>query len=347
MPFIEYIPYHMSELEKVFTFDAEISIHPFSDGIISDVQWDEFVRTTDNGTMFHERRFLSYHSKDKFEDHSLYVMRNDKLFAVFPAIRQFRNETCVLNSHGGASYGGFVYPAQCNIRDAFLMIERLIEHAQTSKFDAIQITLPPIIYAKHLSHYIDFAMIKHGFSYAKREISSIVDLRNPQTIEKEFRPEARTALNKARKSGIVIKKTNDYAAYYDILQKNLRMRHGVKPTHTLDELKTLTGLYPSTIELWGAYLGDTMIAGVCTFAANEQVILAFYISHDEEFQEYRAVNLLFSTIMTESSQAGFSYLDFGIFTVNMDPNWGLGRFKENFGSRGVFRDTFLLTLKNT
>jgi hypothetical protein len=25
----------------------------------------------------------------------------------------------------------------------------------------------------------------------------------------------------------------------------------------------------------------------------------------------------------------------------MDPNWGLGRFKENFGSRGIFRDTFI------
>ncbi len=37
---------------------------------------------------------------------------------------------------------------------------------------------------------------------------------------------------------------------------------------------------------------------------------------------------------------GFKYLDFGIFTVNMEPNWGLGRFKENFGARGIFRDTF-------
>ena len=74
------------------------------------------------------------------------------------------------------------------------------------------------------------------------------------------------------------------------------------------------------------------------------MILAFYISHDEAYQEYRAVNLLFATIMKESAIKGFSYLDFGIFTVNMDPNWGLGRFKENFGSRGVFRDTFIKQL---
>ena len=44
--------------------------------------------------------------------------------------------------------------------------------------------------------------------------------------------------------------------------------------------------------------------------------------------------------MKRSHDEGFKFLDFGIFTVNMDPNWGLGRFKENFGARGIFRDTF-------
>jgi len=331
----------MSESEKVFNFDADISIHAFSDGNISDEVWDDFVRTSDNGTMFHLRKFLSYHPEGRFEDHSLYVLRNDKLFAVLPAIRQQRAEHWILNSHGGASYGGFVYPAQCNIRDAFLMVECLSEYAKIAGFDGIQLTIPPMMYAKHLSHYLDFALVKQGFSYLKREISSLVDLRNPDAIITEFRPEARTALNKARKSGVVIRQSLDYSAYYDILQNNLRMRHGVQPTHTLEEIQDLAKRFPDDIALWGAFLEDRMIAGVCTFAANEQVILAFYISHDEQFQEYRAVNLLFATIMEESAKQGFAYLDFGIFTVNMDPNWGLGRFKENFGSRGIFRDTFI------
>lgn len=331
----------MSETEKVFNFDAEISLHPFSDGLITDQIWDDFVRASDNGTMFHLRTFLSYHPEGRFEDHSLYILRNEKLFAVLPAIRQKRDEKWILNSHGGASYGGFVYPAQCNIRDAFLMIECLIDYARNNGFDGIQLTHPPMMYAKHLSNYVDFALIKNGFSYLKREISSIVDLRNPNAIEQEFRPEARTALKKARKSGIIIKQSDDYSAYYEILRKNLRMRHGVQPTHSLEELLDLAKRFPEDITLWGAFLDDRMIAGVCTFAANSQVILAFYISHDDDFQEYRAVNLLFATIMEESAHQGFSYLDFGIFTVNMDPNWGLGRFKENFGSRGIFRDTFI------
>ena len=87
-----------------------------------------------------------------------------------------------------------------------------------------------------------------------------------------------------------------------------------------------------------------MIAGVIMFHCNQLVTLAFYISHDEAFQEFRAVNLLFFEIYRISIEQGFRYLDFGIFTVNMDPNFGLARFKENFGSMGIFRDTFVWEL---
>jgi hypothetical protein len=36
--------------------------------------------------------------------------------------------------------------------------------------------------------------------------------------------------------------------------------------------------------------------------------------------------------------------DFGTFTVDEEPNMGLGRFKENFGASGIFRDTVELSL---
>ena len=67
--------------------------------------------------------------------------------------------------------------------------------------------------------------------------------------------------------------------------------------------------------------------------------------HDPEYQNYRAVNLLFYEIIKDSISKWLSYLDFGLFTVNMEPNWGLGKFKENFGARGILRDTFYLNLE--
>ncbi|MBU2585582.1 MAG: GNAT family N-acetyltransferase, partial [Bacteroidetes bacterium] len=126
--------------------------------------------------------------------------------------------------------------------------------------------------------------------------------------------------------------------------ENLKMRHNVNPTHTLEELKKIKKIFPTRVRLFGAFVNSKLIAGVCNFSANKKVVLAFYISHDESAQEYRPVNLLFYEIMRRYKSEGFNYLDFGIFTVNMEPNWGLGRFKENFGARGIFRDSFHLDL---
>ncbi|MCU7500357.1 MAG: GNAT family N-acetyltransferase, partial [Ignavibacteria bacterium] len=192
----------------------------------------------------------------------------------------------------------------------------------------------------------DFALVRNGFSYLKREVSSVVQLDTERDkLIYTYRPEARTALKKAIKQGVEVVECERFEEYYEILKKNLKMRHGVTPTHTLDELLKLKYMFPKKIRLWGAFVGEKLIAGVCNFSVNPKVVLAFYISHDEEYQEYRAVNLLFYEIMKKYQDEGFKYLDFGIFTVNMEPNWGLGRFKENFGSRGIFRDYFYKDLK--
>ena len=119
----------------------------------------------------------------------------------------------------------------------------------------------------------------------------------------------------------------------------MSIRHDVKPTHSLDELLHLKELFPDKINLFGAYIEGEMVAGVINFIATENVVLAFYISHNEDFQEVRPINLLFYKIFEWAIQKKYSVFDFGIFTVNEEPNMGLAKFKENFGSSGIFRDT--------
>ena len=307
---------------------------------LSTVEWDNFVNDSDNGTIFHTRKFLSYHPKARFKDASLVVLKNDKLFSVLPAVEIEREKKKIYSSHSGASYGGFVYNINLNLKDAFELVEGLLNHAGKNEYDRIQLTLPPIIYETKYSNYIDFALVKNGFNYLKREISSVVqlDIEEGQLLS-TYRAEARTAVNKSVKKGIIVKECDAFDEYYEILERNLKLRHNVTPTHTVDELKRLKKMFPKEIRLWGAFLDKKLIAGVCNFSANPKVVLAFYISHNEDYQEYRAVNLLFYEIMKKYQEERFRFLDFGIFTVNMDPNWGLARFKENFGARGIFRDT--------
>jgi lipid II:glycine glycyltransferase (peptidoglycan interpeptide bridge formation enzyme) len=250
----------------------------------------------------------------------------------------------VLYSHRGSTYGGFIY-RDAGIRDAFDFVEALKIHAKDNAFTRIVITLPPIVYMTKYSNYVDFAFLQNGFRYLRREISSVLQLpRTEAEILPMFRAEARTAARKSIRQGVEIRICEEYDAYYEILKKNLRLRHNVTPTHSLDELKRLAKLFPDRIQLWGAYLYDTLIAGVVNFICTENVVLAFYISDDKNFQEYRPVNNLFYHIFQWCLQRNLQFYDFGIFTVNMDPNWGLGKFKESFGARGLFRDTFELLL---
>jgi hypothetical protein len=315
------------------------------DSDITNAEWDEFVHSSDNGTIFHLRKFLSYHPKGRFKDSSVVFKKNNKILSVFPAAVIERDGKKILSSHSGASYGSFAYRQNLNLKEAFDLVEGLLDYAKEIGCDKVQLTPPPMIYKTKYSDYIDFALVKNGFDYVKREVSSVVQLDVPkEDLLTTYRAEARTAVKKAVKQGVVIAECERYEDYYEILKKNLKMRHNVTPTHSLDELLKLKNMFPGIIRLWGAFVDDKLIAGVCNFSANDRVVLAFYISHDEDYQEYRAVNLLFYEIMKRYQDEGFKFLDFGIFTVDMDPNWGLGRFKENFGARGIFRDTFFKDL---
>ena len=174
----------------------------------------------------------------------------------------------------------------------------------------------------------------------KREVSSILFIED--SIEEnmaKFNPAHRRAVRKAQRMDVDVRQTDDIESFYKILQKNLKTRHGVEPTHTVAELKNLQTLFPNHVQLNGAFVKDVMVGGVVNFIANNDVILAFYISHDEDYQEYRPINLLFYEIFRWAISNNYSVFDFGIFTVNEEPNMGLAKFKEKFGASGIFRDT--------
>jgi len=307
--------------------------------------WEKIVKKANNGTLFHTRKFLSYHPTGRFTDHSLVIYKKDKPYILFPAAEREIEGKRFLVSHPGTSYGSFIVPAELPFADSYKIVEALLSYAKSQKFDGIRLTPPPTIYSSRLSNYIEFALLQHGFTYLKREISSILFLENTveQNLEK-FKPSHRQAVRKAVKEGVEVRESDKFDEFYEILRNNLKIRHNVIPTHTLNELLKLKELFPDKIKLFGAFLKNKMVAGVVNFACTDDVVLAFYISHNEKYQETRALNLLFYSIFDWAIKNEFKVFDFGIFTVNEDPNFGLARFKENFGASGMFRDTFEIVL---
>ena len=308
-------------------------------------RWDQFVSSGNNGTLFHLRKFLNYHPKDRFQDHSILIEKKQNLFSVLPAAELIVDGNRILVSHPGSTVGSFVVPENLSIADAMSMSEALVTYVKENKFSGIRITLPPTLYQRRLSNYMDFSFFKQGFTYSKRDVTSILFLED--SLDKnlaKFKSSHLRAVRNAQEKGVNVRQSNDFDSFYHILEQNLKIRHGVSPTHTLAELKNIHALFPDRVNLFAAFVKDVMVAGVVNFVVNDHVVLAFHISHDEAYQEFRAVNLLFYSIFDWAIQQGFRIYDFGTFTMNEEPNMGLGRFKENFGASGIFRDTIELKL---
>ena len=90
--------------------------------------WDYFVGNSNNGTIFHLRRFLSYHPESRFKDHSLIIKKKQKIFAVFPAAEQNINSEKHLISHPGLSFGSFVVLNNVSVAASFEMINIFIRY---------------------------------------------------------------------------------------------------------------------------------------------------------------------------------------------------------------------------
>ncbi|QQG44859.1 MAG: GNAT family N-acetyltransferase [Candidatus Roizmanbacteria bacterium] len=302
--------------------------------------WDSFIMESNNGTIFQMRRFLSYHPNNRFKDCSLLFLEDDKLIAVMPAVLKKEGKNLIFASHPGATYGGIVHKKVLSLQNTCKLVEELIKYVTRLGCEKMQITPPPILYHKLPSNNIEFAFHKNGFYLKKRELTSIVSLKLETNISNIFKQEARTALRKAVKKKIKTKNSDDFITFYNLLKVNLMKKYNVNPTHSLEELLKLKELFPDKISLKSAYLNEKLIAGVINFVCNEKVMLAFYISQDNDYQSYRPLNLLFHEILNECRQKGYYFYDLGLFTVNMEPNWGLARFKESLGGNNIFRDYY-------
>lgn len=307
--------------------------------------WDEFVWQSRNGTIFHTQQFISYHPPGRFEDCSLLFRYKDHLMAVFPAAIEVCDGKRILRSHPGTSYGGPVLALEAGLELTTEVVDRLVNFAQENDFNAIEMRLSPRIFHRYPCEDLDFVLWRRQFDVTEVELSSAVRLsfEDEESLMAIFRYNTWQPTRKALRAGVEIRESNDWAAYWDMLTENTA-RHGVRPTHSLEEIQRLHAVLPDRIKLFGAYYKGTLIAGTVVFVCNDIACHTFYIAQDYEYQRLRSQNLLLIHVLRWARSKGFRYLNFGISTEDGGRviNWGLFRFKEGFGARGVMRKYYRL-----
>ncbi len=300
--------------------------------------WDEFVAHSRNATFLHFRAYMDYHS-DRFHDHSL-VFRNDKgkIVALLPANAE--GET--LYSHQGLTYGGLIIAMKTSAKEVIEAFRLLTDYAKEHGFRKIIYKPVPSHYHRYPCEEDLYALFYATHSALEaRNIASVIDFRQPLTWSQN----RRLGVNRAKRNGLYVKETDDFAAFWKILEDNLRERYDAAPVHSLAEITMLKDRFPDNIRLFMAYDScHCPQAGTVIYDTNG-VAHSQYISSTSEGKQLHAVDILFSEVVRHYAST-HRYFDFGTSNEQGGTylNETLIHQKEGFGARAIIYDAWVITL---
>jgi hypothetical protein len=297
--------------------------------------WDIFLANARNSYFIFQRDYMEYHA-DRFRDCSLLFRHNGRLLAIMPA--NIAGDT--LYSHQGLTYGGIISDMGMS---AALMLEAFKSLIAFMKREGLRHLvykpIPYVFYAQPAQEDL-YALTLNGAVLSRRDLSSALFIEGGVKYTKG----KKSNIARARRHGIEIRKSADYRTFIDMLAAVLETRHGVTPAHTAAEMELLSSRFPDHIHLFGAFAGDTMLAGSVIYD-NKPVIHTQYMASTPEGKAAGALDQLINVLLTET-YADYRFLSFGISTINQGQtvNFGLVESKEAFGARGMVHDWYEMTL---
>ena len=306
-----------------------------------DEEWDRLVAASWNGTFLHTRKFLSYH-RERFQDASL-VLEDGKrrILGVFPAAVDPAQADRIV-SHPGITYGGIVHNGSLSgtrMLEALQSIAALYaqEGKRTLRYKAVP----------HIYHCIPaaddlYALFRLGAVRYRCDLSATIDLskRPPPSIRRQ------RCLKKAQQAGVHVEQdARCLDFFWDILEENLWTKYGLRPVHSLTEIKRLCSLFQTEIECVVGKLEDQVVAGAILFKTY-QVFHIQYCAANQQGKVASALDAVLEFCIAQSKANGIRFFNFGVSTEQdgMFLNEGLHQFKLQFGAGGVVHEFYELSL---
>jgi len=319
----------------MMTSSDDITIERFESDKAS--EWKSFLGSSNNGTLFHDLDFLSYHPEGRFDTHHLMFYRDGKLIAVLPAAvvtdpdgRRF------LKSPYGASVGGIVLPPHMSTRSILDIVGKLQEYIRTLGLDGIEMRLGPFIYMRHFSQSLEFALAVRKFVLNARWLCFIKPLEDYEQSGGLFSERKRRYVRSRLREGMFPREADvsGLDAFYALLMETME-RLNARPTHQKEELELLFKLVPGRLRLFLCRHRDVEIAGALVFMLNEFAAYTFHIVGKNESQ---GNTVLTQHVISQMANEGIKYLDMGPSASTYHFNEGVVRFKELIGTQGFCRD---------
>jgi hypothetical protein len=296
--------------------------------------WNTLIDQSLNGPFLFRREFMDYHA-NRFEDFSYLVWQQQKLVAVFVAGRaRNTNAPATLIAHPGLTYGGLVYTTEMKYGALCEVYAALLVAFKEAGFTKLLLRPVTQVFSHAWSANSLFYFHQHGFELVNRELNSVLDLGQPLRFRQH------NNLRRARRAGLLIEASQDFAAFWPLLETNLWQRHKVMPAHSVADIQLLHQRFPQQVLLYVAWQEAVLVGGIVVFVDDRQGFAhTQYISASDQGKRVGAVAAILMQVLADITQR-VSRLSFGISTVQGQLNAGLLAQKEEFGAVGELLDTY-------
>ena len=293
--------------------------------------WDRFVESAANATFLHYRDYMDYHQQ-RFLDHSLLVTDRDRLIAILPA----NEKDHYLHSHGGLTYGGLLTQPGLKTTTLQTIFSALQAYCRDNAIDGIYYKPVPGIYQRHHTEGDLYALYQSGGKLIGRDICTAIQLKNYRIPGKKL-----SGARKATSAGIAIEKSNDFEAFFSIVNAGLQSKYGVTATHSAEEMRKLHASFPDHVQLLLAISDTQIVAGMLLYSAGP-TLHAQYIAITTEGKQLRCLDLLIHHITSTADT--FEWFSFGISSERKGEytNTSLLNSKEEFFTSPVCFDYYLI-----
>lgn len=278
---------------------------------------------------------MEYHS-DRFEDYSLLIFKEDKLFAILPAhVKENR-----VYSHNGLTYGGFTLSENATLLDCMSAFSAALDFLNANEIEHLFLKVIPTFYNSLPSDELEYYLYKVNAQLVHRDVLMVIDYHN----QLPFKKNRREGINKAKRNGLEVVIDTNYEGFWnEVLIPNLERKHGVKPVHSLEEIKLLASRFPDHIKQVSVYKDHKIVAGTTVFLT-KTTVHPQYVSGNLDKNTFGSLDLAYDFAINHF-KAGRRYFDFNISSEEQGTvlNKGLVFWKETSGARAFTADNYLVS----
>lgn len=308
--------------------------------------WNRFLCSAVNCHFFFNREYFD-HQKNRFRDHSLFIYKQDTIIGLLAGV-EITSESGVKqwHSHAGLSFGGLIQSPSVNMETTLAIFSSLRQYLLKEGFLTVKYKAMPHIYYSRVSLEDRCALFVNGAKQWFTQPYSVIFPGTYYGLSSRQKTRIRSLKRNASFCVEDISTEKDLQVFYNDLCSNLQNKYGVKPVHTLNELKQLKALFPNNILFKGLKKNHTILAGTVLFI-NRDVIHTQYLYNSPQGHKFDSLMILLDELIKTYNCDHYISLGTSSEDNGRILNSGLIRFKEKFGARALTQDFYDWNLKES